>query len=167
MPQLRVLHVIPSVSPRDGGPTRAIGIMERALNEAGVEVTTLTTDHDLGPNGEACAPAIVNGAHRIYAHKWINPYKVAPGLVPRLMQAVREHDIVHIHSLFTFGSTAAAWVAKRSHVPYVVRPLGTLAYYGLRVRRPRLKKLSMALIENRILRSAAAVHFTSQAELAE
>src|SRR5262249_41123912 len=50
---LRVLHVIPSVSPRDGGPTRAIGIVERALKEVGVEVTTLTTDHNLWRNGEA------------------------------------------------------------------------------------------------------------------
>ena len=40
MPPLRVLHVIPSVSPRDGGPTRAIGIIERALSKAGVHVTT-------------------------------------------------------------------------------------------------------------------------------
>src|SRR5262249_1924522 len=47
MTPLRVLHVIPSVSPRDGGPTRAIDIIERALCQAGVEVATLTTDHDV------------------------------------------------------------------------------------------------------------------------
>ena len=167
MPPLRVLHVIPSVSPRDGGPTRAIGIMERALSEAGVEVTTLTTDHDLGPPGERCAPSAANGAHRIYAHEWLTPYKVAPGLVPHLMQAVAKHDVVHIHALFTFASTVAAWAARRGRVPYIVRPFGTLASYGLRARRPRLKRLSMALIESRILRGAAAVHFTSGAERAE
>ena len=36
MPPLRVLHVIPSLSPRDGGPTRAMGIIERALTTAGL-----------------------------------------------------------------------------------------------------------------------------------
>ena len=50
-------------------------------------------------------------------------------------------------------------------MPYVVRPLGTLASYGLRARRRRLKRLSMALVEEPILRAAAAVHFTSRAEL--
>jgi len=164
MPPLRVLHVIPSVSPRDGGPTRAIGIIERALREAGVEVTTLTTDHELDLQGTSCAPAATNGVRRIYAHKSLDPYKVAPGLVPRLIEAVQTHDVVHIHALFSFASTAAAWVARRRRVPYVVRPLGTLGGYGIRTRRRWLKLLSMALIEGPILRRAAAVHFTSRAE---
>ena len=81
------------------------------------------------------------------------------------MQAVKRHDVVHIHALFSFASTAAAWVARRRRVPYVVRPLGTLSSYGLHARRRRLKRLSMALIEGPILRRAAAVHFTSRAEL--
>ncbi|HEX5957748.1 MAG TPA: glycosyltransferase [Hyphomicrobiaceae bacterium] len=164
MPPLRVLHVIPSVSPRDGGPTRAIGIMERALSAAGVEVTTLTTDHGLGP---ARAGATENGARRIYAHTWLTPYKVAPGLLAHLLHRVGHYDVVHIHALFSFAATVAAWAAARRDVPYVVRPLGTLSGYGLNARRPRLKRLSMALIERHILGAAAAVHFTSRVELAE
>jgi glycosyltransferase involved in cell wall biosynthesis len=165
MPPLRVLHVIPSVAPRDGGPSRAIGIIERALVDAGVEVTTLATDHHLcgGPD----VPAGETAARRVYAPMWLAPYKVAPGLVPRLIQEVKRHDIVHIHALFSFASTAAAWVARRQGVPYVVRPLGSLSGYGLRTRRRRLKALSMALIEGRVLRHADAVHFTSRAELEE
>lgn len=167
MPPLRVLHVIPSVSTRDGGPSRAIGVMERALSEAGAEVTTLTTDHDLGSRGMAGASGTENGVRRIYARKWLAPYKVAPGLVPHLLRAVKTHDVVHIHALFSFATTAAALAARRSAVPYVVRPLGSLSRYGLRARRRRLKQLSMAMIEGPILRGAAAVHFTSQAEYEE
>jgi glycosyltransferase involved in cell wall biosynthesis len=167
MPRLRVLHVIPSVSMRDGGPSRAIGIMERALSAAGIEVTTLTTDHDVGPCGGAGPPVAVNGARRIYARKWLHPYKVAPGLIPHLMRTVPAHDVVHIHALFSFATTAAAWAARRAGVPYIVRPLGSLARYGLRERRQRLKRLSMAMVEGPILRAAAAVHFTSRAEQEE
>src|SRR5262249_28015568 len=94
MPPLRILHVIPSVSTRDGGPSQAIGVMERALSEAGVEVTTLTTDHDLASHCVAGASVAVNGAKRIYAHKWLHPYKVAPNLVPHLMRAVKTHDVM-------------------------------------------------------------------------
>jgi glycosyltransferase involved in cell wall biosynthesis len=75
--------------------------------------------------------------------------------------------VVHIHGLFSFASTAAAWVARRNGVPYIVRPLGSLARYGLRERRRQLKRLSVALVEGAILRGAAAVHFTSRAELEE
>jgi glycosyltransferase involved in cell wall biosynthesis len=164
---LRVLHVIPSVSPRDGGPTRAIGLIERALREAGVEVTTLTTDHDLELDGRSCALKGEGGGPRICARKWLTPYKVAPSLVPHLIREVERHDIVHIHALFSFASTAAAWVARRTRVPYVIRPLGTLSGYGVHTRRRRLKGVSMALIERPVLRHAAAVHFTSRAELAE
>jgi glycosyltransferase involved in cell wall biosynthesis len=141
--------------------------MERALSAAGVQVTTLTTDHGIAPRGGAGAPAAVNGAHRIYAHKWLHPYKVAPGLVPHLIKTVHSHDVVHIHGLFSFATTTASWAARRAGVPYIVRPLGSLARYGLRERRRRLKRLSMALVEGPILRSAAAVHFTSRAELEE
>jgi glycosyltransferase involved in cell wall biosynthesis len=167
MQRVRVLHVIPSVSMRDGGPSRAIGIMERALSAAGVEVTTLTTDHDAELFGDGGPPVAVNGAQRIYARKWLNPYKVAPGLVPHLTRTVHTYDVVHIHALFSFATTAAAWAARRAGVPYIVRPLGSLARYGLRERRQRLKRLSMAMIEGPVLRAAAAVHFTSRAELEE
>jgi glycosyltransferase involved in cell wall biosynthesis len=166
MTSLKVLHVIPSVSPRDGGPARALGIIECALTEIGVAVTTLTTDHDLQPRRQSCV-AESNGARRIYARKWLTRYKVAPGLVPQLMQAVAKHDVVHIHGLFSFAPTAATWVARRQRVPYVVRPLGALSHYGLSVRRRYLKALSMALIEGPMLRHAAAVHFTSRAEMEE
>ena len=163
---LRVLHVIPSVSPRDGGPTRAIHAIERALSAAGVEVATLTTDHGLDRPGSR--PQVTpDGARRIYARMWLTPYKVAPGLVPRLMETVGQHDAVHIHALFSFAATAAAWAARRRRVPYVLRPLGTLSGYGLAMRRRRLKAVSMALVEAPMLRHAAAVHFTSQAELAD
>ena len=141
------------MSVRDGGPSRAIGIMERALSAAGIEVTTLTTDHDVSLYGGAGPPVAANGAHRIYARKWLHPYKVAPGLIPHLMRTVQTHDVVHIHALFSFATTAAAWAARRAGVPYIVRPLGSLARYGLRERRQRLKRLSMALVEGPILRA--------------
>jgi len=43
---MRVLHVIPSIAPTSGGPSRAMVEIERALAGCGVEVTTVTTDDD-------------------------------------------------------------------------------------------------------------------------
>ena len=45
---MKVLHVIPSVAQRDGGPARAVTGMCRALESLGVEAVIATTDAD-GP----------------------------------------------------------------------------------------------------------------------
>ncbi len=163
---MKVLHVIPSVAQSYGGPATAIAIIEKALSDAGVIVTTLTTDDD-GPGrrlGAADRPPVAAGAARVYARKWLEFYKVAPSLAVWLWRNVRSFDVVHVHALFSFSSMAAALVARLRGVPYILRPLGTLANYGMTQRRPWLKRLSLALIEGPALRHAAAVHFTSQAE---
>lgn len=160
---MRVLHVIPSVSVHDGGPTVALGLMERCLAEAGLDVTTLTTDHGLASVG----PAAADGVQRVYARAWFTPYKVAPGMVGWLASSVRSFDVVHIHALFSFSSTVAAWAARTAGVPYVLRPLGTLGRYGMTQRRAVAKRWSLHLVERANLARAAAVHFTTAAEMEE
>lgn len=165
---LRVLHVIPSMSDSYGGPAKAMLAIERELLAAGVSVEIATTDDD-GP-GRHLDSSVVQmppGSKRFYHSKRSEFYAVAPGLVPWLWANVRSFDVVHIHALFTFTSVAAGLIARLRGVPYVVRPLGTLAQYGMKERRPRLKRASLALIEGPILRNAAAVHFTSEMEREE
>ena len=165
---MHVLQVIPSVSTVHGGPSQVLALLEQGLCAQGVSVTTATTDDDgpacrLGPD----APLEANGAKRIYFRKWFDFYKVAPAMLPWLWRNVRAFDVLHIHSLFSFASVAAGLIASGRGVPYIIRPLGTLSHYGLTQRRPWLKRLSLALLERRILGRAAAVHFTSEAEWEE
>jgi glycosyltransferase involved in cell wall biosynthesis len=166
---IRVLHVIPSVDIEDGGPSMAIALMEAALADEGVSVTTLTTSRNTGSFdlNENFAPADRIGALRVYAQRWTKLYKFAPGLTVYLTRHVRSFDLVHIHALFSFSSTIAAWIARMQGVPYIIRPLGTLSNYGVRHRRRRLKSLSLLVIEGPIVRAAAAVHFTSHTEMEE
>jgi glycosyltransferase involved in cell wall biosynthesis len=167
---MRVLHVIPSLSAVHGGPTRALGLMEQVLAARGVQVDTATSDDDglRRRNGKPCGvPLAENGVTRRYFRKWLDFYKVAPGLAWWLVRQVRGYDVVHIHALFSFSSVVAAWAARWAGVPYVLRPLGTLSHYGVTRRRPWLKRLSLALLEGPALRHAAAVHFTSEDEQRE
>ena len=164
---MKVLHVIPSLAQADGGPSRAIALMEVALSALGVSVETASTDDD-GPgshNGKPCDKALnENGVVRRYFAKRHDFYKAAPSFAGWIEDHVRDYDIVHVHALFSFMPLAAARAARRSKVPYVMRPLGTLNTYGLSNRRPLLKSLSMRWIEGPALRHAAAVHFTSEDE---
>jgi len=140
--------------------------IEAALSNAGTSITTLTTDDD-GPShslDESEMHECVNGAQRVYVHKFVDFYKIAPRAVSWLWQNVSRYDVVHIHALFSFTSICAGMIARLHGVPYVVRPLGTLANFGMSKRRPWLKRLSMAICDGPMLRKAAAIHFTSAAE---
>lgn len=166
---LAVLHVIPSVAIAHGGPSRAIVEMETALAARGVRVTTLTTDDD-GPGrrlAPGARPALPSGVERVYAAKRTEFYKVSPEVVSWLARHLERFDVVHIHAVFSFTSVAAARMAWRRRIPYVVRPLGTLTRYGVTARRPLLKRASLRWIDGPVLERAAAVHFTSPQEEAE
>lgn len=167
---MRVLHVIPSLSPAHGGPTVALRSMETALVACGVEVETVTTDDD--GDGRRLArplglPLLEGGVQRRYFAKRTDFYRVAPSLGTWLRRNVSAFDVVHVHALFSYASVAACYTARREGTPYIIRPLGTLAHYGMSHRRPLLKRLSLAWIEGPLLRDAAAVHFTSEAECEE
>jgi glycosyltransferase involved in cell wall biosynthesis len=167
---LRVLHVIPSVSASSGGPSKAIVQMERALAALGVDVVTATTDDDgKGRRLDAAARAAPAqaGTTRLYFPKQTDAYKVSLPLWSWLRANVRAFDLVHVHALFSFAPVAAAWIARGAGVPYIIRPLGVLNRYGMEQRRSGPKALSMRLAENRLLRDAAAVHFTADEERVE
>ncbi len=166
----RVLHVIPSVSASSGGPSKAIVQMERVLAESGVRVVTVTTDDDGRDRHLAvatCREIEANGVTRMYFPKQIEPYKASLPMLHWLRQHVRQFDLVHVHALFSFAPVTGAWIARQAGVPYVIRPLGVLNRYGMVHRRSSLKLLSLRLLEGRLLRNAAAVHFTSEQERTE
>jgi glycosyltransferase involved in cell wall biosynthesis len=167
---MRVLQVIPSVSPVHGGPSRAIVDIERALTARGIEVTTVATNDD-GAERTLAVPCGIPVATSC-ATRWYFPrntvfFKVSVGLGRWLRDNIAAFDVVHAHALFSFAPVAAAFLARRAAVPYVLRPLGVLAPYGMTRHHPLLKRASFALIERRLLESASAVHFTSSAEKAE
>jgi len=164
-----VLHVIPSMGPLRGGPTQALRALAREQARLGLGVTIATTDD----NGPGLLPLPLNvpisdsGVSTWYFRRQHRFYTVSRPLASWVRANVPCHDVVHIHALFSYPSVVAAREAARQAVPYVVRPLGTLNRWGMRNRRPALKRLSFALIERRILCRAGAVHFTSGLEADE
>jgi len=165
--RLSVLHVIPSLSPLYGGPSAALGVIERALLASDVRVETATTDDD-GPRGPAGRPAVTfeGGVVRRWFRRTTRTYTYAAGFTPWLRRHVRDYDLIHVHAVFSHLPMAAAREALKHDVPYVVQPHGMLLDYSLS--RSRLKKaVSLPLIEAPLLRAAAAVHVTSAAEYEE
>lgn len=167
---MNVLHVIPSLSPKHGGPSVALPWMAQSLAGAGVRVEVATTDDD-GPGRRMAVPLgqrlARDGYGVFHFAKQTEFYKVSWPLSRWLRAHVAEYDVVHVHALFSFASTYAAWAAHRRGVPYVVRPLGVLNRWGMQHRRPFLKSVSFRCLEEPLLRRAAAVHYTSRQEQRE
>lgn len=163
---VRVLHVIPAVATRYGGPSTAIVPMCQALAALGVDPVIVTTDAD-GPGrlpvqrGELTSWC---GVPAVFFKKSVSEsYKYSRGLAVWLDANVGRYDIVHIHALLSHACFAAAAACLRNGVPYVVRPLGTLAPWSLRQKAFR-KRLLLAARGMTFLHGAAAIHYTSAEE---
>jgi len=141
----------------------------RALSKAGWEVHVATTD-DNGPERLKVPlglPQQEDGATFWYFPRQTRFYNFSWPLTWWLMKHLREFDLVHIHALFSYAALPAAVLARRAGVPYIVRPLGTLNRWGMQNRRRWLKRLSLRLIESRIMAGAAGIHYTCEQELVE
>lgn len=159
---MRVLHVIPSVSERAGGPATAIIPMCRALMREGIEVLLVTTDAGLpGTNGDCFEYKGVPA--RFFHSQWGESFKYSRPLASWLNANIQNFGLAHIHAVFNHSSVAAARACRDAGVPYVVRPLGTLDPWSMTQKSLR-KRLFWQVSGKTMLQRAAAVHYTSEAE---
>jgi glycosyltransferase involved in cell wall biosynthesis len=169
---VRVLHVIPSVSPLRGGPSRAVLAMVQALRDQGVEASILTTnDHGPGidPTLRPGRWSEREGVPLLAFRRWSPPlaplreFAISPGLVGWLGRHIRDYDLLHVHAIFSFPSTWAMVQARQAGVPYLVRTIGQLSPWSLGQSSGR-KRWMLRLVERANLEGAAALHFTTRAE---
>ena len=160
---MRVLHVIPSLAERSGGPAAAIVPMCRALRGQGVEVEIVTTNEG-GPWISTDGWSHFGGVPvKVFPVQLGASYKYSRPLATWLGRNVREFALVHVHAVFNHASVAAARACRRAGVPYVVRPLGTLDPWSMK-QKPVRKRLFWLLFAKRLLAASAAVHYTAAAE---
>jgi glycosyltransferase involved in cell wall biosynthesis len=165
---MRVLHVIPSIAPRYGGPSTAIWPMTQALRQlGGIDVEIATTDAD-GPRGRIAVTDLPKDAgivHLFHRHTGENlKYSRAMGLW--LDTHAYEYDVIQSHSTWNYPSAAACRAARRARVPYIIRPCGMLSNYTWN--KSKWKKcIYWWLRERKNVRCAAGFHVTSDDERQE
>jgi glycosyltransferase involved in cell wall biosynthesis len=141
--------------------------MARNLVQAGVTIDVATTDDD-GPGKRTTVPlgqkVVSDVYHTLFFPKQTEFYKVSLPMRSWLKEHLPDYDLVHVHALFSYTSNCAARLAHSGRIPYIVRPLGVLNRWGIQHRRSTLKALSLRFVERPILRHAAAMHYTSDAE---
>lgn len=164
---MRVLHVIPAVAPRYGGPSTAIAAMCDALNDLDeVTAEVASTDAD----GDNLFEASDWRAERTKLHL----FSIDGGERTKRSLTLRawldlnapRYDVIHTHSSWNFPAYAAALAARRHRKPLVYRPCGMLSDYTWS--RNRAARFAYWLARERAnVAAAAAFHCTSDAEAGE
>lgn len=169
---MRVLHVVPSYVPawRYGGPVRSVHGLCKALARLGHDVHVFTTNID----GVGCSavplglPVNVDGVTvRYFRSPTLRRLYWSPAMTRALERHAGTFDLLHLHSVYLWPTTAAARAARRKHVPYVVTPRGMLVGEMIRRKSRLLKSAWIRLFERRNIAGAAMIHFTSRIEAEE
>jgi len=109
-------------------------------------------------------PVRDNGVFTVYADAYPpTRFALSWGFGPALRRHIREFDVAHIHGVYGYPALVAAGCARRVGLPYIVRPHGSLDPFM--VKRHRLpKQLYHELFVRPLLKTAAAIHFTTEDE---
>jgi glycosyltransferase involved in cell wall biosynthesis len=159
-----VLHVIPYMDPRAGGPPVVVRRLARLAETRGWDARVLTTAlycddvQGLEERLSVDVPAIILSSRS----------RLGAILSPRTLLATvselkRGIEVVHFHGLWSPWMTWAAACCRRLALPYVVMPHGMLDPQSVR-RRGFMKRSYIAVAERRMLSAASRIIFTTSEE---
>lgn len=165
---MKVLHILPVISKRYGGPASVCKELARELVQQGIEVTILTTHLDY-PSGllnvPVDMPVEMDGVKIYYCSVQFRPLIVSIQMCSLLWREIHTFDILHIHGIYRFPQVFSAWCARRNGIPYIMRPHGSLDPYIFHQKRHKFfKRAYEILFAMPALRQAAAIHFTTDEE---
>lgn len=169
---MKILHVIPSLSPVRGGTSRAVIDMVHALLDRGIDVEIATTNDD----GDNLLDVLLDertfydGLPTYFFPRFspqipaVREFAFSSAFTSWLFQNIARYDAIHVHALFSYTSTIAMTIARIKSIPYLTTPHGLLCEWSLQQSASK-KQAYLKLIERSNLDRARAIHLTCQQEL--
>ena len=156
---MRILHVLAGASPWLG-ISEVVAGLSCALKSQGHDVIVATLD---GPLAASIIAMQLRGV-RVVRFKACRPYFLFYSweLQSELAVLVRDADVVHVHSNWTFPVWWGCWCALRKKKKLVMSPHGCLD--PVRLRYSAWKKHLAGWLDRFFLRRASVIHVTSERE---
>ena len=168
---MRVLHVIQAWSMKFGGICTVVRDLVHEQAQAGVEVTVATTNIDTPRGGVLDVPVNQPVTWKCATIHCFPVQCVTLMFSTQLMSYLRLHcaefDIIHIHGLYRFPPTYAAYQARKQGVPHIIMPHGSLDPYLYKRSTwgsVLLKRGYERLFDIPNLNHANSIHYTAEEE---
>lgn len=165
---MRILHVAPSIGPRDGGPSSGLIALCRELTLLGHKVDCSATDRDGKgrlKSVKLLADAQAHG-YDVHLHRAWQPYRFrfAPGQVFFLWSAIARADAIAIHSIYDASSVLAAAICRLRRRRYSIHANGVFEPYQ-RDQKVLKKRLARPLV-GLVVRGASTIICADESEAA-
>ena len=164
---MKVLHLLGAYAPADfaTGPPQQVHRLVRAMRADGVDARVITTNTN-GPT-TLDVPAGRWSEHEsvpvFYGRRVPGTFDVSWEGWRAVAREAASFDLIHVTGIFSWVNLAAAAASRRSGVPVLVSPRGSLDPGALTFS-PRKKALYFRFGGTRALNEAAAFHVTAESE---
>jgi glycosyltransferase involved in cell wall biosynthesis len=169
---LKILHIIPSINPVEGGTNLAVLEIVKALRHFGVDAEIATTNDNGSSNLDVPLQELieyndvpVRFFSRLLSNnfKFINEFKMSLEFTGWLESNIQNYHTIHIHSFFSYLCTRGAMIARKKKINYVITPHGQLDNWVINQKRWK-KEIYSLLWERGNLNNATAIHCTTANE---
>jgi len=149
---MNILHIVSSLDPKGGGPTRSITGLSRGLAGTGVDATLFVHSNE----------HVMPDTSGVKFH-------TGSGQISKILSDVKHEiecvqpDLAHLHGVWLSSNHIMARYLRKQKISYVIAPRGMLEPWSLNAKKWK-KRLAMWLYQRRDLACAAALHATAISE---
>jgi glycosyltransferase involved in cell wall biosynthesis len=160
---MKITHVIPYMHPAAGGPPVVVDRLSRELAARGHDLDVLTTDLFARRSRDWITGESRPYGMQVFSAMVGNGFGFSVGFWREIGRAIRDSDVVHIHTLWTFPGLTAARACLQAGIPYLVMPHGMLDPHSVG-RKWAKKQCYGRLLEWPLLRRARGMCYTHPEE---
>ena len=160
---MRILHVIPSLRPETGGPSRSIPELCQALSEEGADIELATFRR---PRAISTLDATVLFPVRFFTPLPGSSQFPSLSFLLWLRRELPRFDVVVLHALWSPAVTLTAAECRRLSVPYLLSPLGMLRRAATE-RKRWMKRAYWRIVERKTVQGAACIRFFNRMDAQE